>query len=81
MKITSDTTGNYSLQYVKNNKTLNTSADKGIQTEKADLNKNERKYFAGIYPDRKEEIINYHFYKSTGQMHGVTVGSLLDRRG
>ena len=81
MKITPESIGNYSLKNINYSKPSDIAFPAKTDTEKIDLTKNERKYFSGIYPDRKEEIINYHFYKKTGQMHGVSVGSLIDKRG
>lgn len=45
------------------------------------ISKEEETFFAEMYPENKSEIIDYHYYKSSGQMSGVTVGSLFDRRG
>lgn len=44
------------------------------------ISQNEKQFFAGKYPDKKEEIVDYHFYQKSGQMSGVSVGTLVNRR-
>ncbi len=46
-----------------------------------DLSKKEKRFFAGMYPENKSEIMEYHFYSKTGKMSGVHLGSKIDRRG
>lgn len=50
------------------------------QTE-AKIEKDEKIFFAKLYPDRKNEIMNYSFYERTGKMSGVSVGNNFDKRG
>lgn len=45
------------------------------------LTEQEKNYFAGLYPEKKDEIVNYHYYEKSGKMSGVKVGSLFDKRG
>lgn len=81
MKIANNAAGNYGLQNLKNlqpKKPVET-ATKSI---KADAVSNEEKqFFVNMYPDKKSELVDYHFYKQSGSMAGVTVGSLFDKRG
>ncbi len=41
----------------------------------------EKEFFAHLYPDNIASIMDYHYYQRSGEMSGVAVGSLIDRRG
>jgi len=45
------------------------------------LSKKEKRFFAGMYPENKNEIMEYHFYGKTGKITGVYLGSKIDKRG
>lgn len=45
------------------------------------ITEQEKKYFAKLYPENKEELMNYHYYEKNGKLSGVKVGSLFDRKG
>lgn len=77
MKITTDSVGNYGPAYVGN--TASSSAAK--KTTAPEITLEEKKFFANMYPARQNEIMDYEFYNSKGRVAGVTVGSLIDRRG
>lgn len=51
------------------------------KTSKPSINQSEKRFFAEKYPDKSEEIMNYHYYERSGKLSGVKVGSILDRRG
>jgi hypothetical protein len=72
MKISSNVVGNYSLNPVVNK----TTPQKGEE-----LSNEEKNFFINRYPDKKDEISDYHFYQKSGQMSGVSVGQNFDRRG
>ena len=79
MRISTNNIGNYTLNNIKTNavkETVNPAVDKSL-----DLNKKEKAYFINTYPENKTEVTDYHFYKRSGTMSGVTVGTLLDKRG
>ncbi|MEW6507419.1 MAG: hypothetical protein AB1432_06685 [Bacteroidota bacterium] len=77
MKINTNSFGNYSKNYV--DKTIvNGAADK---TKSPAISETEKKFFAEMYPAKKNEIINYEFYNPKGKITGVIIGSLIDRRG
>ena len=72
--------GNYSPYTI--NKVNQTQKPQQIkQTENNVISKDEKQFFANMYPDNKTEIVDYHFYQKSGSMSGVTVGSLIDKRG
>jgi hypothetical protein len=81
MKIINNNIGNYNPYAI--NKAYNTNV-----TSKAEfpdvgekISKEEKDFFTDLYPENKTEIVDYHFYKKSGKLSGVTKGSLFDRRG
>jgi hypothetical protein len=81
MKISTNSIGNYSPKINNTTPAKNVEKQASVSSEKNIVNKQEKKFFADMYPQNKKEIMNYHYYKKTGNMSGVSVGSLLDRRG
>jgi hypothetical protein len=55
-------------QEVQNNISVKVSSD-------------EKNFFEKLYPEKKSEIMDYHFYGREGKMSGVSVGSQFDKRG
>ncbi len=88
MKITTNMAGNYNPYKITNQKA---SVHKTAQIQKSaqiqkpenilELSKSEKDFFKNIYPENVKEIMNYHFYQQNGEMSGVAIGSLIDRRG
>jgi hypothetical protein len=79
MKVTTNTIGNYSRTYIPaqtKNKTENVQ-----NTKNEKIGVEEKKFFAQLYPNQQDEIMDYKFYNSKGKVTGVHVGSLFDRRG
>ena len=82
MKISTNSIGNYNPYKISNQKLmLNKTTDVKDLQKVADLSKSEKNFFKSVYPDNTKEILDYHFYKSSGKMSGVSVGSLFDKRG
>ena len=83
MKINANAVGNYSPYNTKVNNVRPKQNIAGTnKASKTDLISNEeKKFFTKIYPENKHEIMDYHYYKPSGRMSGVSVGSLFDRRG
>jgi hypothetical protein len=78
MKISTNSIGNYNPFLINNQHKVNSAND----LAKNDAVTNEEKeFFAQLYPESKKEILEYHFYKSTGKMGGVALGTNFDRRG
>lgn len=44
------------------------------------ISSDEKNFFASMYPESRREI-DMHFYMKSGRMSGVSVGTLIDRRG
>ena len=89
MKITTNTIGNYS-PHIQNNsvkqakfqpKANKVAAQQKVQQKPSELSTDEKSFFMKMYPGSKAEINDYHFYQKNGEMSGVKIGSLLDRRG
>lgn len=85
MKITTNNIGNYTPAIIqKNNQNLpnpeQTQANSAKQ-ETAPLTSKEKQFFAKMYPEKQSEIMDYHFYQKTGKMSGVSLGTIIDRRG
>jgi hypothetical protein len=79
MKITSNVIGNYAPSYIKPAQTARPEANSKITA--GNISTEEKKFFAGLYPAQKDEVLNYQFYNSKGKISGTHVGSLFDRRG
>ena len=80
MKISTNDFGNYSA---KLNKPV-VPKEQNVQVQKQDLgtiSKEEKKFFAELYPENKKDVMDYHFYQKTGKMQGVTLGTMFDKRG
>ena len=78
MKVTTNTVGNYSPAYFKQN-IHRTDAVQKAKTE--NISSEEKKFFANLYPAQQEEVMSYQLYNAKGKVSGMHVGSLFDRRG
>ena len=80
MKITTNSFGNY--KPVTNQITrIPKPAELKKDHEIVKITKEEKSFFKDLYPNEKEKIDNYHFYNQNGNMNGVSLGSLFDKRG
>ncbi|PKL83954.1 MAG: hypothetical protein CVV24_02245 [Ignavibacteriae bacterium HGW-Ignavibacteriae-3] len=79
MKVSTNSIGNYQPSYIRTNAV--TRNDAVQKTEKENISVEEKKFFAELYPGRRDEIAGYQSYNSKGKVSGVHVGSLFDRRG
>jgi len=76
MKISTNNIGNYSVQQLLRN------VDKKSQLQDGEeLNEREKDFFIDRYPQKKDEIVDYHFYQKSGKMSGVKIGHLFDKKG
>jgi len=93
MAISINSIGNYNPYASKvgaTGLTKKTAPVKEVQTNRVPVNNisnqnvisnKEKEFFAQLYPDNISSIMDYHYYQRSGQMSGVAVGSLIDRRG
>ncbi len=85
MRINTNSIGNYFTQQTRS--LSNVARSESIKktevtkTLSQPISVKEKQMFAKMYPEKKSEIMDYHYYQRNGKMSGVTVGSLLDRRG
>ena len=79
MKVTTNSIGNY--KPILQNKPLNQNLKNSKIEEKVDISKNEKTFFKNLYPDKEQEINDYHFYSKEGGKTGISLGSIFDRRG
>lgn len=79
MKITTTEFGNYTA---KINPAVKQQPKPELpKQELGAITNDEKKFFAKLYPDNKEDVMNYHFYHKNGKMQGVTLGTIFDKRG
>jgi hypothetical protein len=44
------------------------------------INKEEKQFFANMFPEKKSEVMDYNFYNRSGKVNSTQVGSMFDRR-
>jgi hypothetical protein len=76
MKISTNNIGNYSINQVQI-----AAQRKAAAAKNEELTKDEKSFFIDKYPQKKAEIVDYHFYQKSGSMQGVKLGHLFDKRG
>jgi hypothetical protein len=81
MKISTNNIGNYSINQVQRTAQQKPVQQKNIQQTKTELSADEKNFFIDRYPQKKDEIIDYHFYQKSGSMSGVKIGHLFDKKG
>jgi hypothetical protein len=79
MKISLNSVGNYSKPGVNKTRSKNISKEK--KSAETEISAKEKKFFAKLYPENKNEIMEYHFYRKNGKVSGVSKGTLIDQRG
>jgi len=82
MKINTNFAGNYNPYKITNQKAQVHKTEAIHKPENVvELSKTEKDFFKNIYPENVNDIVNYHFYQKNGEMSGVNVGSIIDKRG
>ncbi|NWF90393.1 MAG: hypothetical protein HXY50_13145 [Ignavibacteriaceae bacterium] len=80
MAVNLNSIGNYNSKLVNTNY-RNAEVKTKAAAEKEKINTEEKKFFAKLYPDKGQEIMNYSFYERSGKMNGVSVGTNFDKKG
>lgn len=81
MEITTNNIGNYKPVITqRNNSVSKLSRNEKINVD-SKITSDEKKFFKKLFPNQKEEVTNYHFYNKKGNMNGLSIGSLFDKRG
>ncbi|MBU0472768.1 MAG: hypothetical protein KKF62_01255 [Bacteroidetes bacterium] len=85
MTVNTNSIGNYLARQTRNVSSVarKENVQKAVQVSSTEplISAKEKEMFVKMYPQQKSEIMQYHYYQKNGVMSGVTVGSLLDRRG
>ena len=80
MKISTNNIGNYAIN--QHRVVIKNDVQKKVaQPKNDDLSVEEKRFFIDRYPQKKNEIIDYHFYQKSGTMSGVKIGQLFDKKG
>jgi hypothetical protein len=80
MAVSMNSIGNYSAYGLNNAKTNRTNVNNAT-AKSENINPDEKKFFAEMYPAKQNEIMEYYYYERSGKMNGISVGTNLDRRG
>jgi hypothetical protein len=93
MRIATNNIGNYN-PYINNRSNVTKQSVSVEQTSRLtpkfelnnieasdQLSKEEKTFFAQLYPGQSEEVSDYQFYQSSGKMKSVSIGSIIDRKG
>jgi len=82
MTITTNDFGNYSPKVNQTVRPQSKPVETQTQTQNlGNITNEEKTFFAKLYPESKEDVMNYHFYHKDGKMQGVALGTLFDKRG
>jgi hypothetical protein len=81
MKISTNNIGNYSINHIQKRLQQKAAEQNPLQQKINDLSLDEKSFFIDKYPQKKNEIIDYHFYQKGGSMSGVKLGHLFDKKG
>lgn len=84
MKISTNPVGNYHPVVTPKVSVVQPKQEVKAQEVKAqDVNVTgeERSFFIRMYPEKTNDIVDYHFYQPNGRMSGVATGTVFDRRG
>jgi hypothetical protein len=80
MAVSMNSIGNYTA-YGLNNAKNNKTNIKNATAQSENINPDEKKFFAKMYPAKQNEIMKYNYYERSGKMNGISVGTNIDRRG
>ena len=81
MAVSMNSIGNYSAYGLNNAKSNKTNINNNAAAKSENINPDEKKFFAEMYPAKQNEIMEYYYYERSGKMNGISVGTNLDRRG
>lgn len=81
MAVSMNSIGNYSAYGLNNAKANKTNVNNNAAAKGENINPDEKKFFAEMYPAKQNEIMEYYYYERSGRMNGISVGTNLDRRG
>jgi hypothetical protein len=80
MAVSMNSVGNYSAYELNAGRSNKSVTANSLSSKSENLNSDEKKYFAEMYPSKQNEIMEYYYEKS-GKMNGISLGTNIDRRG
>jgi hypothetical protein len=81
MAVSMNSIGNYSPYGLNTSKNNKTNIKNSINAQTENINNDEKKFFAELYPAKQNEIMDYCYYQKSGKMNGISLGTNLDRKG
>lgn len=81
MTVSMNSVGNYTSYGLNSAKTSKPNVKNDAVLKNDNINTDEKKFFAEMYPAKNSEIMEYYYYEKSGRMNGISVGTNLDRRG
>jgi hypothetical protein len=81
MAVSINSIGNYSAYGLSNAKSSKATLKNSALEVSENINPDEKKFFAEMYPAKQNEIMEYYYYEKSGRMNGISVGTNIDRRG
>jgi len=79
MKISTNPVGNY--HPVVTPKVSIVQPKQEVKAQEVNVSGEEKSFFIRMYPEKTNDIVDYHFYQPNGRMSGVSTGTVFDRRG
>jgi hypothetical protein len=80
MAVNFNSIGNNNAKLINENyQRVNTK--KGAVGDEKKINKDEKLFFANLYPEKRNEIMDYSFYERSGKMNGISLGTNFDKKG
>ena len=80
MSVSMNSVGNYSAHGLNNGRTNKSVTTNSSSSKSENINNDEKKFFAEMYPAKENEIMEYYYEKS-GKMNGISLGTNIDKRG
>lgn len=81
MAVSLNSIGNYSVYGLNNAKSSKANIKSAAMELNDNINPDEKKFFAKMYPAKQNEIMEYYYYERSGKMNGISVGTNIDRKG
>ena len=81
MTVSMNSVGNYTSYGLNSPKASKPNVKNDAVLKNDNINTDEKKFFAEMYPAKNSEIMEYYYYEKSGRMNGISVGTNLDRRG
>ena len=81
MAVNMNSIGNYTAFGLNSARSSKSNVKNLTLSQSENINNDEKKFFADMYPTKQTEIMEYYYYEKSGRMNGISVGTNIDRRG